>query len=171
MIYYLVILFLLFFFFKNTSLRVIYNFLIFIFICFLIYKFIIPIVFIVIILGFILSAVIYILYKLNIIKKPNKFNRTYTYYYTNNDYANYNNRNNNFNNNSFNRYDEYKKACDVIGANVNESYEEKKKKRNSMLKKYHPDFFSDEKEKERATEITNKINAAWEIIEKYNKNK
>ncbi len=94
-----------------------------------------------------------------------KFNTTT---YTEQDFNNfYNNRNGN----NFYQYDqtnyEYEKACEYLGVSPSDSFDVKKKARNTMLKKYHPDFFKDKNEKEKATEITNKINNAWQIIEKY----
>ena len=66
-----------------------------------------------------------------------------------------------------NRENEYQEACKVIGADPSDSFEIKKKKRNTLLKKYHPDFYQDENDKKKATELTNKINNAWDIIERY----
>ena len=62
---------------------------------------------------------------------------------------------------------EVEKACSILGVNKEDSFEIKKKRRNELLKKWHPDFYTDEIEKKKATEIINKINNAWEIIEKY----
>ncbi|WP_156300388.1 J domain-containing protein [Streptobacillus canis] len=97
--------------------------------------------------------------------------------YTNEDFYNYyNSQNRDYSGyNQYNQYtqtytssqDEYKKACEYLGVNPSDSFDIKKKARNTILKKNHPDFFQDEKEKERATEITNKINNAWDIIERY----
>lgn len=100
--------------------------------------------------------VLFILYKLNIIKvQKTNFNDYYQNSYT---FVNRNNEN------------EYKKACDFFGVEQTQTYDEKRKKRNEMLKKFHPDFF-DGIEKEKATEMTNKINNYWEIIKNFeNKN-
>ncbi|ACZ01044.1 hypothetical protein KX935_00715 [Streptobacillus moniliformis] len=88
--------------------------------------------------------------------------------YTEEDFYNFYGNRNNANFYNYNqRDDEYKKACDYLGVSTTDSFDVKKKARNTMLKKYHPDFFKDENEKEKATEITNKINNAWQIIEKY----
>ncbi|NYV28403.1 J domain-containing protein [Streptobacillus felis] len=98
-----------------------------------------------------------------------------TYTYTDDDFKNYTRYNNYEQSNGYNNYNntytniksEYEKACEYLGVKTTDSFDVKKKARNTMLKKYHPDFYQDEKEKERATEVTNKINNAWDIIERY----
>lgn len=106
-----------------------------------------------------------------------KIKTNYTYYSNedwekfknsyNSNYRTYNG-NQNYDSNMFsNSQKEYEDACVVIGVDPNDSFEVKKKKRNTLLKKYHPDFYQDENEKKKATEFTNKINSAWDIIEKH----
>lgn len=106
--------------------------------------------------------IIFLLFKGNFIKFE-KFN-----------YSNYSGRNYNtyanYNNYAYNE-NEYEKACEVLGGNINNTYDELKKMRNNLLKKYHPDFYNEGLEKEKATEKTNKINNAWEIIERYHNKK
>ena len=96
-------------------------------------------------------------------------------YYTNEDFERFRNQYNQYNqnrgyNHSFlqsNFDSEVEKACSILGVNKEDSFEIKKKRRNELLKKWHPDFYTDEEEKKKATEVINKINNAWEIIEKY----
>lgn len=96
-------------------------------------------------------------------------------YYTNEDFERFRNQYNQYNqnrgyNDSFSQYNfesEVEKACSILGVNKEDSFEVKKKRRNELLKKWHPDFYTDEIEKKKATEVINKINNAWEIIEKY----
>lgn len=91
-------------------------------------------------------------------------NTKFEYRYYKNDYD----KNYEYNSN-INVMDEYEKACKVLKVNVNDEFEVKKRARKELLKKYHPDFYIDEIEKEKATQKTNEINNAWEIIEKYSK--
>ena len=96
-------------------------------------------------------------------------------YYTNEDFERFRNQYNQYNQNSgynhsfsqSNFDSEVEKACSILGVNKEDSFEIKKKRRNELLKKWHPDFYTDEEEKKKATEVINKINNAWEIIEKY----
>ena len=96
-------------------------------------------------------------------------------YYTNEDFERFRNQYNQYNqnrgyNHSFSQSNfesEVEKACSILGVNKEDSFEVKKKRRNELLKKWHPDFYTDEEEKKKATEVINKINNAWEIIEKY----
>ncbi|CAM3105543.1 J domain-containing protein [Streptobacillus ratti] len=88
--------------------------------------------------------------------------------YTEEDFYNFYGNRNTGNSYQYNKSNyEYEKACEYLGVSTSDSFDVKKRARNTMLKKYHPDFFKDENEKEKATEITNKINSAWQIIEKY----
>ena len=94
---------------------------------------------------------------------------------TNEDFERFRNQYNQYNqnrgyNDSFSQSNfesEVEKACSILGVNKEDSFEIKKKRRNELLKKWHPDFYTDEIEKKKATEVINKINNAWEIIEKY----
>ena len=96
-------------------------------------------------------------------KFRNAYNRNQSY----GGYSSYNSYSNYGENVYDNRENEYQEACKVIGADPSDSFEVKKKKRNTLLKKYHPDFYQDENDKKKATELTNKINNAWDIIERY----
>ena len=96
-------------------------------------------------------------------------------YYTNEDFERFRNQYNQYNQNR--QYDnvftqsnfenEVEKACSVFDVNKEDSFEIKKKARNKLLIKWHPDRYQDKIDKEKAEEKMNEINNAWEIIERY----
>jgi heat shock protein dnaJ domain protein len=140
-------------------------------------SFILRVIFIVFVLSIIvaLSPFLIFLIILFFLFRGKIINVNRTSYYTNEDFERFRNQYNQYNqnrgyNDSFSQYNfdsEVEKACSILGVNKEDSFEIKKKRRNELLKKWHPDFYTDEEEKKKATEVINKINNAWEIIEKY----
>ena len=58
-------------------------------------------------------------------------------------------------------------AYNRLGLGPGSSMEEVDRKRREMVKRYHPDRFSDPEKRERAERITAEINAAHDAIERY----
>jgi DnaJ-domain-containing protein 1 len=58
-------------------------------------------------------------------------------------------------------------AYNRLGLGPGASMEEVDRKRREMVKRYHPDRFSDPEKRERAERITAEINAAHDAIERY----
>ena len=58
-------------------------------------------------------------------------------------------------------------AYNRLGLGPGSSMEEVDRKRREMVKRYHPDRFSDPEKRERAERITSEINVAHDAIERY----
>lgn len=100
-----------------------------------------------------------------IVYKVQSSEHTFTYrkYYTNNQYNNqYNDQYRKYQT-EFKEESEYDIACNFFGFKADTPFDEKKRIKNKLARKYHPDINKSPDAEEKMKEI----NSYWDIIERY----